>query len=63
MKFLIDNALPHQVADLLGEAGHDAVHVRTYDMQTAKGHEILVRAFEEGRSVISADSDSPLFLP
>jgi len=57
VKFLIDNALPPLIADLLAEAGHDAMHVRTYGMQAAKDEEILARAFEEGRTVVSADSD------
>ena len=57
MKFLIDNALPPRLADLLVEAGHDAVHVRHYQMQASKDEEILARALEEGRTVISADSD------
>ena len=57
MKFLVDNALPPQLADLLVEAGHDAVHVRDYQMQAALDEEILARALKEGRTVISADSD------
>ena len=57
MKFLIDNALPPQLADLIVEAGHDAVHVRSYQMQAAKDEEILARALGEGRTVVSADTD------
>ena len=57
MKFLIDNALPPRVAELLVAAGYDAIHVRTYGMQAAKDEEILARAAEEDRIVVSADSD------
>lgn len=57
MKFLIDNALPPLLADLLLSAGHDAVHVRMYGMHAAKDEEILARAFDENRVIVSADSD------
>ena len=57
MKFLIDNALPPRLAELLKQAGHDATHVRVYGMQEADDREILERAREEGRAIISADTD------
>ena len=57
MRFLIDNALPPRLADLLLMAGHDAIHVRQYYMHAASDEEILARALSEGRIVISADSD------
>jgi predicted nuclease of predicted toxin-antitoxin system len=57
LRFLIDNALPPRLADLLLAAGHDAVHVRTYGMHTAKDEEILARSLDEERIVVSADSD------
>ena len=41
MRFLIDNALPPGLADLLRSAEHDAVHVRAYGMQAAKDEEIV----------------------
>lgn len=57
MKFLIDNALPPRLATLLLGAGHDAVHVREYGMHAASDEEILARALQEDRVVVSADSD------
>ena len=57
LRFLIDNALPPQLADLLEKAGYDAVHVRAYGMQAAKDEQIVERAVEEDRIVVSADSD------
>lgn len=57
LKFLIDNALPPRLADLLLAAGHDAVHVRNYGMHAAIDEVILARALEEDRIVVSADTD------
>jgi predicted nuclease of predicted toxin-antitoxin system len=57
LRFLIDNALPPRVADLLAAAGHDAVHVRSYGLQAAADEEILTRALQEDRTLMSADSD------
>lgn len=57
MKFLVDNALSPVVADQLVDAGHDAKHVRDYDLQAASDEEIFDRAKEEDRIVVSADTD------
>jgi len=57
VRFLIDNALPARISALLAAAGHDAVHVRDYEMQTASDEAILARALREDRIVVSADSD------
>src|SRR5260221_13363606 len=57
MKFLIDNALSPWLAEMLRQAGHDAVHVRDYGMQAADDKSILERAEHEQRTVVSADTD------
>ena len=62
MRFLIDNALSPEVARLLREAGHDAVHVRDYGLHAAEDFVILQRAANEGRVVVSADSDFAMLL-
>lgn len=62
MRFLIDNALSPEVARLLRDAGHDAVHVRDYGLQAAEDPVILERAWIEERVVVSADSDFAMLL-
>ena len=57
MKFLVDENLSPILADLLGEAGHDASHVRNLGMQGATDHVVMAKAEEEQRVLISADTD------
>jgi predicted nuclease of predicted toxin-antitoxin system len=56
LRFLIDNALPPRLAELLVVAGYDATHVRAYGMHAASDEAIVSRAREKDR-VVSADSD------
>lgn len=57
MRFPIDNALSPLLAERLRNAGHDAVHVRDYELQAAEDERIFARAQEEERVLVSADSD------
>lgn len=65
MRFLIDNALSPQLAKGLRDSGFDAVHVREYGMEAASDADIMDRAEQEQRIVVSADTDfgTPLAVP
>ncbi|HEX6254482.1 MAG TPA: DUF5615 family PIN-like protein [Euzebyales bacterium] len=57
MRLLVDANLSHRVAELLREAGHDAVHVRELDLQRAADADILDVAMTGERVIISEDTD------
>jgi predicted nuclease of predicted toxin-antitoxin system len=57
LRFLVDNSLSPLLAEGLRKAGHDAVHVRDYDVQAADDAPIFDRARQDERIVISADTD------
>ncbi len=58
MKFLLDEHIPPSLAEKVRELGHDAIHVFT--LPTADGtpdSDIIVTADQEGRIVVTKDSD------
>jgi predicted nuclease of predicted toxin-antitoxin system len=49
VRFLLDQNLSERLAELLCEAGHDAVHVKALGLSTTPDTTILARAAEESR--------------
>ncbi len=53
MTFFVDNALSPRLADLLTEAGRDAVHVRSRGLHTASDSVLFDLGVLEGRTLSS----------
>lgn len=62
MKLLVDNALSHHLARLLREAGVDAIHLRERIAVDSPDHEVFELAKNEGRILLSADTDFGVLL-
>lgn len=62
MKFLVDNAISHLIADELFKLGFDAIHVRDIGIQHASDEVIFKAALESGRTIITADTDFSFLL-
>ena len=62
MKFLIDMPLSPSLAEWLAACGHDAVHASNAGLHSATDEEIIFRAKNEGRTVVTADLDYPRLL-
>jgi predicted nuclease of predicted toxin-antitoxin system len=62
VRFLLDEAIQHRLADHLAEAGHDATHVLRIGLGGASDPEVLARAAAEDRILITTDTDFPTLL-
>lgn len=61
MRFLIDEMYSERVAELLADHGHDAVHVRSIGLGGAPDADVLARAVDEDRTVVTENASD--FLP
>ncbi len=57
MRLLVDESLAGRVASLLSDAGHDVVHVSDQGLLGASDDAVLAAAQQEGRVVVTADTD------
>lgn len=57
MRLLLDQGLPRSEAELLREAGHDAIHTASINVGGASDQQILTVANAEGRIVVTLDAD------
>jgi predicted nuclease of predicted toxin-antitoxin system len=57
MRLLLDQGLPRSASSLLSQQRIDAIHVSEIGMSTAEDTEILKKAQEEKRIVITLDAD------
>ena len=62
MKFLIDVPLSPELVPWLGQRHHEAVHALHLGLGQAPDENLIARARQEGRVVITADLDFPRLL-
>jgi len=62
MRFLVDMALSPGLADWLAQRGHDAIHASAIGLSRAPDSEIIQKARDDLRIVITADLDFPRLL-
>ncbi|MEQ8717747.1 MAG: DUF5615 family PIN-like protein [Acidimicrobiales bacterium] len=61
MRFLLDEMYSEQVAELLVARGHDALHVRAIGLGGASDGDVLARAVEDRRTLVTENASD--FLP
>lgn len=57
MKFLLDECISSRLEPLLTRAGHDVIHTSDRNLQGKVDDEVLSAARDEGRVLVSADTD------
>jgi len=58
VKFIVDAQLPKSLSDFLISEGFDAIHTLDFpDKNKTKDSQIVIRAFNENRTVITKDND------
>ncbi len=57
MKFLLDQGTPRSAAALLRDAGYDAIHTGEAGLAEAEDEQILAKAREQGRIIVTLDAD------
>jgi predicted nuclease of predicted toxin-antitoxin system len=62
VRFLIDMPLSPALGTWLADQGHDAAHAAGLGLDRATDSEIIARAKQEARTVITADLDYPRLL-
>jgi predicted nuclease of predicted toxin-antitoxin system len=62
VKFLVDMPLSPELAAWLRIQGHDAVHAAELGLNRARDVDILARAKQEHRTIVTADLDYPRLL-
>ena len=62
MKFLVDMPLSPALARWLAEQGHDAIHAAAIGLARAPDTDVIARARNEERIVVTADLDYPRLL-
>jgi predicted nuclease of predicted toxin-antitoxin system len=62
VKFLVDMPLSASLAKWLADQGHDAVHAAAIGLDRAADTEIIARAAQDERTIITADLDYPRLL-
>jgi predicted nuclease of predicted toxin-antitoxin system len=57
IRFLLDMGLARSTAEFLRSLGHDAVHLRDEGLQRLSDERIVLKAKDEGRTIITHDLD------